>query len=132
MKLHIPISSWVKFEKQIRKRDDQLLEKLNDFPNAILVAGCQRSGTTAITNILREAIGMPPFSVTRDDELDGALILCGHASSSFQGRCCFQTTYLNERVTEYSKHDDFKLTWVIRNPHAVVSSMLWAKPLELY
>ena len=125
MKLNSPVSSWAKFEKQIRKRDNRLLARLDDFPGSILVAGCQRSGTTAITRILREAIGMPPFSITRDDELDGALILYGHASSEFRGRCCFQTTYVNERVTEYSEHDDFKLAWVIRNPHAVVSSMLY-------
>jgi hypothetical protein len=101
-----------------------LLARLDEFPDAILVAGCQRSGTTAICRIVKEALDMPTDRITKDDELDAALILSGVEQPKYRGRSCFQTTYLNERVTEYAEHSDFKLIWVLRQPHAVIRSML--------
>jgi hypothetical protein len=119
------VNTWAQFEKRVRGRTPHLLTRLPGFPNAILVAGCQRSGTTAVTRIIRDAIGMPPLALTRDDELDAALILSGHASSEYSGRHCFQTTYLNDRLEEYFEHDNFKLIWILRNPQAVIQSMLF-------
>lgn len=119
------INSWAKFEKRVRLRRGSLLSHLGDYPDAVLVAGCQRSGTTALTRVFKEALGMPPLGIARDDELEAALLLCGEAASDYAGRCCFQTTYLNERVNEYAKHRDFRLVWVIRRPDAVVRSMLF-------
>ena len=67
---------------------------------------------------------MPDFRLTRDDELDAALILSGAATSDWSGRHCFQTTYLNDRVSEYEQHDNYRLVWLLRNPQSVVQSML--------
>jgi hypothetical protein len=108
----------------VRARSKALLATLDNYPDAVLVAGCQRSGTTAVTRILKEALGMPDIGFTRDDELDAALILSGTEHPDYAGRYCFQTTYLNERVAEYAQHNDYRLTWVIRNPHDVVRSMM--------
>jgi len=65
-----------------------------------------------------------------DDELDAALILSGVVEAGAPGRYCFQTTYLNECVTEYYQHSgSWKLIWVHRNPHSVVYSMIhnWSR-----
>jgi hypothetical protein len=60
----------------------------------------------------------------RDDELDAALILSGTVAHTPHGRYCFQTTYLNEKYTEYFEHDNgHKLIWVLRNPYSVIYSM---------
>jgi len=120
----INVKSWAQFERRVRERVPDLLVELPSFDDAILVAGCQRSGTTAICRILKEALGMPDFRLTKDDELDAALILSGAATSDWSGRHCFQTTYLNDRVAEYDQHDNYKLVWLLRNPQAVVQSML--------
>lgn len=119
------INSWASFERRVRDRLPHLLVELQKYPDALLVAGCQRSGTTAITRLLRDAIGMPNLCLTRDDELDAALLLSGVATSEYTGRHCFQTTYLNDQVGEYFEHDDFRLVWIIRNPRSVVQSMLY-------
>jgi hypothetical protein len=119
------INSWAGFERHVRDRSPNLLVELPKYPDAVLVAGCQRSGTTAITRILRDAIGMPNLCLTSDDELDAALLLSGIAKSEYSGRHCFQTTYLNDRVGEYFEHHDFRLVWIIRNPQSVVQSMLY-------
>lgn len=102
-----------------------MLARLSGFPAAILVAGCQRSGTTVVTRILRDAIEMHCPKYTRDDELDAALILCGAVPFEATGRCCFQTTYVNDHFREYAEHDDFRMIWIIRNPEAVIRSMLY-------
>ena len=125
MTRRLRINSWASFERHVRDRLTHLLVELQKFPDAMLVAGCQRSGTTAITRILRDAIGMPNLCLTSDDELDAALLLSGIAKSEYSGRHCFQTTYLNDRVGEYFEHDDFRLVWIIRNPQSVVQSMLY-------
>lgn len=119
-----PVRSWAQFDRVIRRKDASLLSQLPRFRDAVLVAGCQRSGTTVVTRILRDAIGMGRTGFTRDDELDAALILNGAVRFDPVTRCCFQTTYLNDHVHEYFEHDDYRLVWILRNPEAVVTSML--------
>lgn len=119
-----PVSNWAQFDRKIRSKNARLLARLPRYPDAILVAGCQRSGTTVVARILRDAIGMACPGFTRDDELDAALILSGAVRYDADTRCCFQTTYLNDHVGEYFEHDDYRLVWILRNPEAVVTSML--------
>jgi hypothetical protein len=121
----VRVNTWAQFETRVRDKAPHLLARLPRFPDAILVAGCQRSGTTAVTRIIRDVIAMPPLELTRDDELDAALILSGFASSEYGGRHCFQTTYLNDRLEEYFDHESFRLVWILRNPQAVIQSMLY-------
>jgi hypothetical protein len=102
----------------------KLLEKLDNFPNSILVAGCQRSGTTAVSRLITESEGMTKFWFGKDDELDAALILAGRVQHNNKGRYCFQTTYLDNNYYEYLDHNGYKLIWVIRNPFSVIYSML--------
>lgn len=119
------VGSWAQFTRIVKQPDKSLLARLDDFSQPILVAGCQRSGTTALTRLLATADGITDFRFGADDELDAALILAGHVSASIKGRAVFQTTYLNERFREYFEHDDFRLVWVIREPVSVVRSMLY-------
>ncbi len=125
MRKSSPVRNWSQFDRQIRNGDAKLLANLSRFPDAILVAGCQRSGTTAVTRILREAIEMPDLTFSSDDELDAALILSGAIKLETSARCCFQTTYVNDHVHEYFEHDNYKLVWILRNPEAVIRSMLY-------
>lgn len=119
-----PVKTWPKFAKAVRSKQDKLLPRLDDFPDAVLIAGCQRSGTTMLARIITQSEGMVNYWFGPDDELDAALILSGHEAHQPQGRYCFQTTYLNERYPEYFEHDNFRMVWVLRNPHSVVYSML--------
>ena len=119
------VRNWQQFDRSFRSSDARLLSELSQFPDAILVAGCQRSGTTVVTRILREAIDMPDLRFTKDDELDAALILNGAIEFDTSARCCFQTTYVNDHAPEYFEHDNYKLIWIIRRPEAVVRSMLF-------
>lgn len=118
------VRNWAQFDRRIRSRDRKLLVSLAGFQDPVLVAGCQRSGTTIVTRILREALDMQPPGITKDDELDAALVLSGAARFSSNSRCCFQTTYLNDHLQEYFDHCNYRLIWVIRRPEAVVRSML--------
>jgi len=119
------VRNWAQFDRRVRNQDYELLAKLSDFPDAVLVAGCQRSGTTVVTRVLREALLMNATAVTRDDELDAALVLSGAVPFESGSRCCFQTTYVNDHYREYFSHKDYKLVWIIRRPEAVVRSMLF-------
>ena len=119
-----PIRSWAAFHALVKQPDRPLLAKLDDYSNPILVAGCQRSGTTALARLLKRAPGMIDHAFGHDDELDGALLLAGHAARGTDGRHCFQTTYLNDRFREYFEHRDFRLIWMLREPRSVVFSML--------
>lgn len=120
------ITSWKQFQRQVRQQDRKLLRRLDNFPNSILVTGCQRSGTTLLTGILAQSEGMANFPVWRDAELDGALILAGLEGWEAQGRCCFQTTYLNEAYREYFEHHGtFNIVWVVRHPVSTLFSMLY-------
>lgn len=129
MQNSLSVKSWAQFDRQIRYRDRKLLTKLSNFEAPVLVAGCQRSGTTILTRILQDALSMTPLQVTKDDELDAALILSGEISAPSDLRCCFQTTYVNDHWTEYFEHRNYKLVWIIRRPEAVVRSMLlnWSR-----
>jgi hypothetical protein len=120
-----PAKNWAQFDRRIRNKDTRLLARLSDFPDALLVAGCQRSGTTVVTRILREAVQMTSAPITRDDELDAALILAGAVPFETDSRSCFQTTYVNDHYREYFDHDNYRLIWIIRRPEAVVRSMLF-------
>lgn len=118
------IKSWAQFDRKIRFSGQKLLGQLDNYHNSILVAGCQRSGTTALSRLITETEGMVNFQIGKDDELDAALILSGWISHQPQGRYCFQTTYLNNHYPEYFEHKDYKLIWLLRNPTSVVYSML--------
>lgn len=117
------IGSWRAFEQRIRPLGN-LLRTLDRYPDAILVAGCQRSGTTALTRIIAATPGVQGIRVGEDDELDAALALAGRLPFALGGRAVFQITYLNDSVHEYLEHDDYRLVWVIRRPQDVVYSML--------
>ena len=119
------ISAWRQYQRRIKRPGRVLLSHLERFPDAILVAGCQRSGTTALTRLLGAAPGMADFRFGPDDELDAALMLCGYVEQPVVGRCCFQTTYLNDQYQEYFQHQGFRLIWVLREPFSVVYSMLF-------
>ena len=120
-----PLRSWKAFGRTIRTRAEPLFLRLPGFGRAVLVAGCQRSGTTALTRVIAGSDGFSRFAYTHDDELDAAQILAGVIDCPPGLRRCFQTTYLNERVSEYwTTSGDFRLIWVIREPVAVVRSMV--------
>lgn len=119
------IKTWQKFAKNVRVEGCNLLRRLDDFPDSILVAGCQRSGTTMLSRLLTESEGMVNYWFGPDDELDAALILSGYVAHEPKGRYCFQTTYVNECFSEYfDRTNGHKLIWVLRNPHSVVFSLL--------
>ncbi len=118
------IGSWRQFDRYVRPGGCTLLKRLDEFRDAVLVAGCQRSGTTILSRLLNQSDGMVNYRFGRDDELDAALILSGQVEHEAQGRYCFQTTYLNNCVEEYFSHTQYKLIWVLRNPNAVIYSML--------
>lgn len=119
-----PVRSWAAFNTIVKQPDRPLLATLDDYLDPILVAGCQRSGTTALARLLKRADGMIDHAFGHDDELDGALLLAGYATRGTDGRHCFQTTYLNDRVGEYFEHGNFRLIWMLREPRSVVYSML--------
>jgi hypothetical protein len=128
---------WKKFARKTRIHG-QLLSSLPSYPGAILVTGCQRSGTTLVTRLLVQSAEINEIWTSNDDEYDAAMILSGNRQIEKQGRYCFQTTYLNEAYKEYIDNKDlpFQLVWVLRDPLTVVNSMLynWRRfPLnELY
>ncbi len=119
------ITNWRQFSKIKKGYNKTLLQKLPNFPDAILVTGCQRSGTTIMARIFTQSKGMVNYWSGFDDELDAALILSGVEPSLHQGRYCFQTTFLNECYREYiDTPESVKIVWVLRNPVDVINSML--------
>jgi hypothetical protein len=121
---HPPVKSWAQFDRKVRFSGRKLLGELDRFSNCILVAGCQRSGTTALSRLITASEGMVKFQFGKDDELDAAQILSGWVHYPSSGRFCFQTTYLNDSYPEYYEHANYKLIWVLRNPYSVIYSML--------
>jgi sulfotransferase family protein len=119
-----PVRNWAEFHRVVKRPGNELLSQLDEFGDSILVSGCQRSGTTALTHALCESEGLADYAFGRDSELDGALLLAGSVLRFTRGRHCFQTTYLNDRFAEYLCHDSFRLVWVLREPRSVVYSML--------
>ena len=121
-----PINTWKRFARDVRAGKCKLLKELPKFDNSILVAGCQRSGTTALSRVITTSNGMVNYWFGKDDELDAALILSGNVYHVPRGRYCFQTTYLNECYIEYFDHlQKHRLIWIIRNPFSVIYSMMY-------
>ena len=119
------IRTWRRFRRDVRNKNNLLLRRLGEFEDPILVAGCQRSGTTALARAVTRSEGMTNYWFGPDDELDAAMILSGCVPHGPRGRYCFQTTYINERWREYLDHPGrFRMVWVLRNPRSVVYSML--------
>jgi hypothetical protein len=118
------IRNWKQFARKIRPRGG-LLSRLDNFPNCVMITGCQRSGTTMLSRIITQSNGMVDYRFGKDDELDAALILSGQQEISEIGRYCFQTTYLNDGFREYlSYNNGYRLVWVLRNPFSVVYSLV--------
>lgn len=121
------ITTWREFDENIRAEGRPLLRELGKFPDSVLITGCQRSGTTMLTRVLTLSSGMVNYWFSPDDELDAALILSGYVKYYPQGRHCFQTTYVGPSCNEYIEHqnENFRIVFVLRNPHSVVYSMLY-------
>lgn len=120
------IHSWQKFARSVRKKKVPLLQKLDKFPDSILVTGCQRSGTTMLAQAVSSSSIIANYGITKDDELAAALILSGYVDHDSKGRHCFQTTYLNENLGEYFQlNEKHRMVWVIRSPMSVVYSMVY-------
>lgn len=117
--------NWRRFHRGPRQRPAALLKMLPSYADAVLVAGCQRSGTTMLTRVIANSRGFRPLSLTHDDELDAALALAGYVDLPRATRYCFQTTYLNERYPEYAMlGPGQRLIWMLRNPYSVIRSMV--------
>lgn len=120
------VNAWRRFGREVRTENCELLKCLENYPDSVLVAGCQRSGTTMLARLFTASKGMVDYYFGIDDEHDAALILAGLVTKPKEGRYCFQTTYVNECYQEYIKSDvPFRLIWVVRNPYSVVCSMLY-------
>lgn len=120
------VTTWRQFSTEVRSQGcSKLLQTLGNYPNALLVSGCQRSGTTMLANLLLDHPQIADYRQGGDSELEGALLLAGYGDEDILGRYCFQTTYLNECVNEYHRRQsDFHLIWLVRNPYSVIYSML--------
>ena len=117
--------TWQRFHRGVRKPGLPFLKTLPRYRNCVLVAGCQRSGTTMLARLIGASVGFSRLALTPDDELDAALALAGLIDLPTDRRYCFQTTYLNERFPEYHLLEpEQRLIWVLRNPYSVVYSML--------
>jgi hypothetical protein len=121
------INSWPEFAESVRSRRQDLLREVGRYPGAILISGCQRSGTTMLSRLLMQASGFVPYQITHDNELDAALLLSGEYTRPMPaGRYCFQTTYLNECWREYARLGaQQRVVWVLRRPDSVVWSMVY-------
>jgi hypothetical protein len=117
--------TWQRFHRGVRRPGLPLLKDLLKYPQSVLVAGCQRSGTTMLTRLIAGSSYFSRLALTRDDELDAALALAGFIDLPKERRYCFQTTYLNEHYRDYQTlGPQQRLIWVLRNPYSVVHSML--------
>lgn len=117
--------TWPAFARRVRGGQEKLLPRLDDYPDSVLVTGCQRSGGTMLARVITRSQGMVNYWFGKDDELDAALVLSGWAKEPCRGRYCFQTTYLNECYPEYFEHPGHRIIWSLRNPHSVVYSMVY-------
>lgn len=123
------VSSWSDFYAAMAER--KMLARLDDYPDALLIAGCDWSATTAITRLFKRLPCFADSSWGHDDELDGALLLANGSDDPAPGRHCFQTTYLRDRYREYFEHHRFKLVWIIREPRSAVRSLLASRERTL-
>jgi len=121
------INSWHGFAKYVRSLGcGRQLQFLEQYDMPILVAGCQRSGTTMVERILSSHEAIQDHGFSKDEELDAALILSGCVPFETNSRVCFQTTYLDNCYTEYFDHaGKFKLIWLVRRPESIVYSMMY-------
>ncbi|MCB1042345.1 MAG: sulfotransferase [Acidobacteria bacterium] len=131
---HSSVKEWERFHQIIANNPRALLLALNRFQKPILVSGCQRSGTTALANLLFRSPDIDDYRIRGNGELEGAEILSGIRPYEQHRRCVFQTTYLDGRFEEYlSMPKDARLVWMLRNPESVIYSLVhnWArKPLD--
>jgi hypothetical protein len=119
------ITSWQGF--YAATADEPLLAALDDYPDALLIAGCDWAATTAVTRLFKRLPCFSDSSWGHDDELDGALLLAGLRPPAEAGRHCFQTSYVREHYREYFGHDRHRLIWIVREPRAAVRSLLGAR-----
>jgi len=121
------LPDWLRFFSNV---DEQgLLSRLDAFPGAILIGGCQRSGTTALAEVVAESDGMVRYwSTPGIAELTAARILAGIEPCEPEGRYCFQTTYLGQHIDYYSLSEAFQVIWMIRNPYSTVRSLVYNWP----
>jgi hypothetical protein len=116
------ITSWHGFHEATANRP--VLARLDAYPDALLIAGCDWSAATAITRLFKRLPCFADSSWAHDDELDGALLLAGLQDGPTEGRHCFQTSFVRERYREYFAHDHHRLVWIVREPRAAVRSLL--------
>lgn len=120
----LSITSWNQLYSHSASTRAPLLAQLERFPDSLLVAGCDRPATTAVARLLKRSGAFADHAFGHDDELDGALLLAGHAPRRVHGRHCFQTAHLNAAPEEYFVRGDFRLVWLLRNPHAALRAQL--------
>ena len=114
------IKTWLDYMTAIPPGTPADLKELGRYPGAILITGCQRSGTTILCDIIQSHENI----LSKHSELEGALVLRGYRPPLPRGRHCFQTTYVSAAVEEYTPHaGKFKMVFVLRNPLSVVYSM---------
>jgi hypothetical protein len=118
------VETWSDFREHVASRAHPLLARLDDYDDSLLIAGCDWPSTTAVARLLKRSTCFADHGFGHDDELDGALLLAGYVTRFSKGRHCFQSTYLHDRYREYFDHEGFRLIWILREPRAVVSSML--------
>jgi hypothetical protein len=123
----MPTESWRKLNRRLAGRRLPMLGRLPEFPDSLLVAGCQRSGTTVLAEILRTTDGTKSFCWSKDTERDCAFVLSGLVAHLPLGRYVFQTTYVNDPL-EYRSAIDNRVVWLVRRPDSVVLSMLYNWP----
>ena len=116
------VTSWPNFYRATAKQP--LLARLDDYPDALLVDGCDWAATTAVTRLFKRLPYFADSSSGHDDELDGALLLSGLRRREADGRHCFQTSYVREHFCEYFAHARYRLVWIVREPRAAISSLL--------
>jgi hypothetical protein len=121
------ITSWYDYYAATAHRP--VLARLDDYPDALLIAGCDWSAATAITRLFKRLPTFADSSWDHDDELDGALLLAGLQQGPTDGRHCFQTTFVRERYREYFAHERYRLVWIVREPRAAVRSLLGQRAL---
>jgi hypothetical protein len=116
------IASWEQFHLATAQRP--LLARLEDFRDALLIAGCDRPAATAVTRLFKRLSCFADSTCGHDDELDGALLLAGLREPEHPGRHCFQTSYVDGRFREYFDYSGYRLIWIVREPRAAVCSLL--------
>lgn len=122
--------TWRQFDREIRPRGCKLLVRLREFPRAVVVAGCQRSGTTLLGKVLAAADGFDHFTFAKFPELSAALALSGEVEAGMEARAVLQTTYVDDAWKEYLElAEGQKIIWVLRNPFSVAASMLYNWPM---